>query len=49
MELYGYPPQFPNEEKIKEEIKDDIVIKDKSKGTKVKLYKLYKIFLYVNF
>lgn len=43
MELYGYPPEFPkNEEKIKEEIKDDIVIKDKSKGTKVKL--LYKIF-----
>lgn len=38
MELYGYPPEFPkNEEKIKEEIKDDIVIKDKSKGTKVKL------------
>lgn len=49
MELYGYPPQFPNEEKIEKEIKDDIVIKDKSKGTKVKLYKLYKIFLYVNF
>ncbi|XP_028521055.1 leucine--tRNA ligase, cytoplasmic isoform X2 [Apis cerana] len=37
MELYGYPPEFPkNEEKIKEEIKDDIVIKDKSKGTKSK-------------
>lgn len=36
MELYGYPPQFPNEEKIEEEIKDDIVIKDKSKGTKSK-------------
>lgn len=47
MELYGYPPQFPNEEKIEEEIKDDIVVKDKSKGTKVKL--LYKIFLYVTF
>ncbi|XP_006610431.1 leucine--tRNA ligase, cytoplasmic isoform X2 [Apis dorsata] len=36
MELYGYPPQFPNEEKIEEEIKDDIVVKDKSKGTKSK-------------
>lgn len=35
MELFGYPPQFPHEEKIEEEIIDDIVIKDKSKGTKV--------------
>lgn len=44
MELYGYPPEFPkNEEKIKEEIKDDIVIKDKSKGTKV--YKIFYIII----
>ncbi|XP_043525859.1 leucine--tRNA ligase, cytoplasmic [Frieseomelitta varia] len=35
MELYGYPPQFPNEKKI-EEVVEDIVIKDKSKGTKSK-------------
>lgn len=49
MELYGYPPQFPNEEKI-EEIVEDIVIKDKSKGTKVKNQLLiHKIFLYVIF
>lgn len=33
--LYGYPPQFPNEEKI-EEVVEDIAIKDKSKGTKSK-------------
>ncbi|XP_043263224.1 leucine--tRNA ligase, cytoplasmic [Colletes gigas] len=36
MELYGYPPQFPEDEKADEEIIDDIVIKDKSKGTKSK-------------
>lgn len=35
MELYGYPPQFPKEQETKEEIIDDIVLKDKSKGTKV--------------
>ncbi|XP_053983912.1 leucine--tRNA ligase, cytoplasmic isoform X1 [Hylaeus volcanicus] len=36
MELYGYPPQFPEEQKAKEEVIDDIIIKDKSKGTKSK-------------
>ncbi|OAD52391.1 Leucine--tRNA ligase, cytoplasmic, partial [Eufriesea mexicana] len=36
MELFGYPPQFPNEERIEEEIIDDVVIRDKSKGTKSK-------------
>ncbi|XP_017875830.1 leucine--tRNA ligase, cytoplasmic isoform X2 [Ceratina calcarata] len=35
MELYGYPPQFPEEEKV-EEVVNDIIIKDKSKGTKSK-------------
>lgn len=35
MELYGYPPQFPEEEKVEEEIVDDVVIKNKSKGAKV--------------
>ncbi|KOC69270.1 Leucine--tRNA ligase, cytoplasmic [Habropoda laboriosa] len=34
MELYGYPPQFPEYEQI--EVVDDIVIKDKGKGTKSK-------------
>ncbi|XP_076181094.1 leucyl-tRNA synthetase [Ptiloglossa arizonensis] len=37
MELYGYPPQFPKEQETKEEIIDDIVLKDKSKGTKSKV------------
>ncbi|KZC08152.1 Leucine--tRNA ligase, cytoplasmic, partial [Dufourea novaeangliae] len=36
IELYGYPPQFPDEEEMKEEVIDDIVMKDKSKGTKSK-------------
>ncbi|XP_050477440.1 leucine--tRNA ligase, cytoplasmic isoform X1 [Bombus huntii] len=35
MELYGYPPQFPNEKRI-EEVIEDVIIKDKSKGTKSK-------------
>ncbi|KAK2588219.1 hypothetical protein KPH14_004254 [Odynerus spinipes] len=36
MELYGYPPQFPEENIIVEETVDDIIIKDKSKGKKSK-------------
>ncbi|XP_076289357.1 leucyl-tRNA synthetase [Lasioglossum baleicum] len=37
MELYGYPPKFPKEETvIEQQVVDDIVIKDKSKGTKSK-------------
>ena len=36
MDLYGYPPQFPEEQEAIEEIIDDILIKDKSKGTKSK-------------
>uniref|UniRef100_A0A671UVX0 Leucine--tRNA ligase, cytoplasmic n=1 Tax=Sparus aurata TaxID=8175 RepID=A0A671UVX0_SPAAU len=39
MELYGNPPQFPDEdeeekEKEKENVSDEIIIKDKSKGKK---------------
>uniref|UniRef100_A0A671UU34 Leucine--tRNA ligase, cytoplasmic n=1 Tax=Sparus aurata TaxID=8175 RepID=A0A671UU34_SPAAU len=41
MELYGNPPQFPDEdeeekEKEKENVSDEIIIKDKSKGKKSK-------------
>ncbi|XP_054611719.1 leucine--tRNA ligase, cytoplasmic-like [Dunckerocampus dactyliophorus] len=40
MELYGNPPQFPDEEEEKEEEKpkasDEIIIKDKAKGKKSK-------------
>lgn len=35
IELYGCPPKFPEEIEIKEKI-DDIVLKDKSKGKKVR-------------
>lgn len=35
MDLYGYPPKFPEEVEVLEEILDDIVMKDKSKGAKV--------------
>ncbi|XP_031828654.2 leucyl-tRNA synthetase isoform X1 [Nomia melanderi] len=36
IELYGYPPKFPKEEIIEEEVADTLEIKDKSKGTKSK-------------
>ncbi|XP_047345994.1 leucine--tRNA ligase, cytoplasmic isoform X1 [Vespa velutina] len=36
MELYGYPPQFPEESIVIKEKVDDVVIKDKSKGKKSK-------------
>ncbi|KAI4462763.1 leucyl-trna synthetase [Holotrichia oblita] len=36
MELYGNPPVFPADEGEIEEVKDDIIIKDKSKGKKSK-------------
>lgn len=39
MELYGNPPQFPDEEeeeeKEKPKISDEIIIKDKAKGKRV--------------
>lgn len=38
MELYGSPPQFPDEEeeeKEKPKSSDEIIIKDKAKGKKV--------------
>ena len=41
MELYGNPPQFPDEEEEKEEketTSDEIIIKDKAKGKKVRLH-----------
>lgn len=53
MEIYGYPPKFPEDNQMKEKVGDmlkdksespekmieevdDVVIKDKSKGKKVK-------------
>lgn len=45
MEVYGYPPQFPMGIEVVEEEEDDITIKDKSKGKKVK-QGLYKIELF---
>lgn len=53
MEIYGYPPKFPEDNQMKEKVDDmlknesespekmieevdDVVIKDKSKGKKVK-------------
>lgn len=39
MELYGIPPQFPDEDEEEEEekpkITDEVIIKDKAKGKKV--------------
>lgn len=41
MELYGNPPQFPDEEEEEEKEKpktsDEIIIKDKAKGKKVRI------------
>lgn len=40
MELYGNPPQFPDEEeeeKEKPQKSDEIIIKDKAKGKKVRI------------
>lgn len=43
MELYGCPPEFPDEEEEEEENSakkdEEIIIKDKAKGRKVKLIK----------
>lgn len=39
MELYGFPPQFPDEEEVEEDkskTTDEIIIKDKAKGKKSK-------------
>lgn len=40
MELYGCPPEFPDEEEEEEESsgkkEEEIIIKDKAKGKKVK-------------
>uniref|UniRef100_A0A671KQD1 Leucine--tRNA ligase, cytoplasmic n=1 Tax=Sinocyclocheilus anshuiensis TaxID=1608454 RepID=A0A671KQD1_9TELE len=44
MELYGNPPQFPEEDEEEEEqkkITDEVIIKDKSKGKKVNVYTIY--------
>lgn len=53
MELYGNPPQFPDEEeeeKEKEKTSDEIIIKDKAKGKKVSWFSAWgwKIQNYVN-
>lgn len=40
MELYGFPPQFPDEDEEEEDkpkTTDEIIIKDKAKGKKVHL------------
>lgn len=40
MELYGNPPQFPDEEeeeKVEPKTSDEIIIKDKAKGKKVRI------------
>lgn len=43
MELYGCPPEFPDEEEEEEENsvkkEEEFIIKDKAKGKKVKLIK----------
>jgi hypothetical protein len=36
MEVFGYPPKFPEEEETKVEEVDDVVPRDKSKGKKVR-------------
>lgn len=44
MELYGNPPQFPDddeEEKEKPKASDEIIIKDKAKGKKVRIWDLF--------
>lgn len=41
MELYGNPPQFPDEEeeeKVEPKTSDEIIIKDKAKGKKVRIW-----------
>lgn len=36
LDTFGYPPVFPEEKEVEDpEIKDDILIKDKSKGKRV--------------
>uniref|UniRef100_A0A671KTP2 Leucine--tRNA ligase, cytoplasmic n=1 Tax=Sinocyclocheilus anshuiensis TaxID=1608454 RepID=A0A671KTP2_9TELE len=48
MELYGNPPQFPEEDEEEEEqkkITDEVIIKDKSKGKKVNVASSRPIFV----
>lgn len=50
MELYGNPPQFPDEdeeEKEKENVSDEIIIKDKSKGKKVRILETRLMAFYI--
>lgn len=54
MELYGNPPQFPDEdeeekEKEKENVSDEIIIKDKSKGKKVRILETRLMAFYIFF
>lgn len=50
MEVYGNPPQFPDEEEeemVKPEVSDEFIIKDKSKGKKVRIgCRLMTVFTY---
>ena len=36
LQEYGYPPQFPAEEDVPQPVQQEITIKDKSKGKKVR-------------
>lgn len=40
MELYGNPPVFPADDGEIEEVKDDVIMKDKSKGKKVNIHNM---------
>lgn len=46
MEVYGYPPKFPEDQEQEVEVEKDIIPKDKSKGKKVSYsqYVLYFVF-----
>lgn len=48
MELYGNPPQFPDEEEEEKEQpkSDEIIIKDKAKGKKVNVFVINNIILH---
>lgn len=51
MELYGCPPEFPDEEEEEEEAsvkkEEEVVIKDKAKGKKVEVLNqvFYKVWI----
>lgn len=49
IELFGYPPKFPEVEDVKEEVESDGIPKDKSKGKKVYSSTTCLIFICNNF